>query len=101
VLTLNAHWLITNGAKAIPKFEGLQRKLARSGWPDIVVLTEVSGYTGANLRDRFKTNAKEVAAKYDMHWTTRATSSTGGQATCRSTAGGGVAILWAKRLRLQ
>jgi hypothetical protein len=36
-----------------------------------------------------------------MHWTTRATSSTGGQATCRSTAGGGVAILWARRLRLQ
>jgi hypothetical protein len=101
MLTLNAHWLITNGPKAIPKFEGLQRKLARSGWPDIVVLTEVSGYTGANLCTRFKTHAKEVAAKYDMHWTTRATNSTGGHASCRTTAGGGVAILWAKRLRLQ
>ena len=102
-VSINANHLMTSGTAGVNKFDGLHAYLRSRQWPDVVVLTEITGKLGheSNLIEWFKTRTPAVAEVYEMHWSNRTQARDGSVSLSGHTAGGGVAIMWRKSLRLQ
>ena len=93
-LLVNAQSLVKSpGGVKMVDFELL---LEKYHWPSLVCVTEVDGAAGKlDLEDRLR---DQIMRRYDVRYSMRSVSKTGGPVTNRGKVGGGIALLVHRRL---